>query len=180
MGVMSQPVRAILWLLAGGVGYEVIESVLSPRLEAALPAGGWHELGVPPAMFIPIEIAGLLVACAALAGLAAVISAGMLWRGSDLAADLPVKFAYLGAWLFLASWPLETVFLFIRGNHVPGSPSGATIALATAGLLACQAVALWQVSGVRRDFRAAVGNDAGDDVGDDVGDNAGDDAREPV
>ncbi|HEX7590061.1 MAG TPA: hypothetical protein VF362_03690 [Demequinaceae bacterium] len=168
MGVTKPQVRAILWLLAGGVGHEVIESVLSPRLDAALPPGGWHQLGVPPAMFIPIEIAGLLVACAALAGLAAVISAGMLWRHFDLAADLPVRFAYLGAWLFLASWPLETVFLFIRGNHVPGSPSGAMIALASAGLLACQAVALWQVWRARRDFRAASRDDAGDDVVDDV------------
>jgi hypothetical protein len=166
---MTRPqVRAILWLLAGGVGYEVMESVLSPRLDAALPPGGWRQLGVPPAMFIPIEVAGLLVACAALAGFAAVISAGMLWRNFDLAADLPVKFAYLGAWLFVASWPLEAAFLFIRGNHVPGSPSGAMIALASAGLLACEAVALWQVWRARRDFRAARWEDAGDD------------AREPV
>jgi hypothetical protein len=165
--------RAILWLLAGGVGYAVIESVLSPRLEAALPAGGWHQLAVPPAMFIPIEIAGLLVAGAALAGLASVISAGMLLRKVELAADLPVKFAYLGAWLFLASWPLETAFLFIRGNHVPGSPSGATIALAAAGLLACQALALWQVWRARRDARAAAGDDARGEAGDDARGEAG-------
>jgi hypothetical protein len=161
MGVTRLHVRAILWLLAGGIGYVVIESILSPRLDAALPPGGWRELGVSAAMFIPIEIAGLLVSCAALAGLAAVISAGALWRGFDVSTDLPVKFAYLGSWLFLASWPLETAFLFIRGNHVPGSPSGATIALAAAGLLACQAVALWQVSRARRDFHAAVGTTQG-------------------
>ena len=152
---MKPGVRATLWLLAGGVGYEVIESVLSPRLDAPLPPGGWRELGVSASMFIPIEIAGLLVAGAALAGLAAAISAVMLWRGFDLSADLPVKFSYLGAWLFIASWPLETVFLFIRGNHVPGSPSGVSIAAATAGLLACQAIALWQVGRARRDFGAA-------------------------
>ena len=153
---MKRPnLRAILWFFAGGVGYEVIESVLSPRLDAPLPPGGWRELGVSASMFIPIEIAGLLVVGAALAGLAAVISAVMLWRRFDLSADLPVKFAYLGAWLFVASWPLETVFLFIRGNHVPGSPSGTAMAAYVAGLLACEAVALWQVWRARRDSRAA-------------------------
>ncbi len=56
-----------------------------------------------------------------------------------------------GAWVFVISWPLEAAFLFVRGNHVPGSPTGATTTLVVASLLACEAVALWQVWRARRD-----------------------------
>lgn len=146
MGVTRQPVRALLWLLAGVVGYIAIEGILTSRLNDLLPAGGWRELDVPPAMFFPIEIAALLVACAALAGLAAAASALLLWRGYALSRDLPAKFSRLGARLLIASWPFETAFLFLRGNHVPGSPSGGATALVAAGLLALEGVVLWRVT----------------------------------
>lgn len=153
----SANVRAMSWLGGGIVAYAVVESVLSPRIDAVLPAGGWKALGVNATMFIPVEIAGVLVAGAVLAELVAIACALMLWRGFLLPPDAPVDFAFLGAWVFVASWPLETVFLFIRGNHVPGSPTGAMTTLVVAALLACQVVALWQVGRARRAFRAAAG-----------------------
>jgi hypothetical protein len=150
----SANVRAMSWLGGGIVAYAVVESVLSPRIDAVLPAGGWKALGVNATMFIPLEIAGVLVAGAVLAELVAISCALMLWRGYPLSRDVPVDFAFVGAWVFIASWPLQAVFLFVRGNHVPGSPTGAMTTLVVASLLACQGIALWQVSRARRAFRA--------------------------
>jgi hypothetical protein len=151
----SPNVRAVSWLGGGIVEYAVVESVLSPRIDAVLPAGGWKALGVNATMFIPVEIAGVLVAGAVLSELVAIACAFMLWRGYLLTRELPADFAFVGAAVFVASWPLEAAFLFIRGNHVPGSPTGATMTLVVAALLACEVVALWQVWRARRDGRAA-------------------------
>jgi hypothetical protein len=164
MGVTSSSARgagnrAVAWLAAGIAAYTVAESIVSPSLEAPLPAGGWRELGVSAAMFIPIEVAGLLVAGAVLAEFAALASALLLWRGYALSGDTAAKFAYLGAWLFVASWPLEAVFLFVRGNHVPGSPAGWTTALFVAGLLAIEGATLWRVARARRDASDAPDRD---------------------
>ncbi len=145
--------RAAGWLAAGVVAYAVAESVVSRSLEDPLPEGGWAELGVSAAMFIPIEMAGLLIAATVFAAFVAVGAALILWRGYSIAPATPARFAYLGAWMFAASWPLEAVFLFVRGNHVPGSPSGFATSVFVASLLAIEGATLWLTWRERRASR---------------------------
>jgi hypothetical protein len=151
--------RAVAWLAAGIAAYTLAETIASPSFKAPLPAGGWRELGVSAAIFVPIEVAGLLVAGAVLAEFAALASALLLWRGYAIAGDTAAKFAYLGAWLLFSSWPLEAVFLFVRGNHVPGSPGGWATALFVAVLIAIEGATLWRVARARRDSGDAAQRD---------------------
>ncbi len=143
--------RAIGWLVAGLVGYLIVTAVIETKVKAALPEGGLLDLGIPAGVFILLEVAALFVVAAVLCALAALTSALILRRGVALSPDLPVKFAYLGARLLVASWPFHVAYLVVRGGYVPGSPAIAVVALVAAGLAVCEGGALWQVWRARRD-----------------------------
>ena len=142
--------RAILYFTGGGLAYVVLEELLRSRLQAS------GEPYLAPAAYIPIEIAGLMVAGAALAWMAAAGAELAIRKGIGLAGDLPSRFALLGAWLLALAGPIEGVWLLIRRTVVAGSPSWPSVALAMALIVACEWAALWQVRRARHEVAPTV------------------------
>lgn len=147
---------AVVALGAGGLAYGAIQALLSPAVLEVFPGGPWPN-DVPPAYLAwKVNVAGALVAVAALLGFAALVFA---WRGRGRADGDRRRVAALaaaGAGAFLASWPFETVFMVQRGNNVAGSPAGWVVALVCTALLACHvAAALAAVRATRLAYRSA-------------------------
>ena len=125
-----------------GVAYAAIQTVLSPAVSGVFPAGPWPDDVPPTYLAWKVDVAGTLVAVAALLGFAALVLAWRARHRADGDRRRVSGLALAGSVVFLASWPFETVFTFQRGNDVAGSPAGWVAALVCTALLGCEAVAV--------------------------------------
>jgi hypothetical protein len=128
--------RAVVVFGSAGLAYGAVQALASPALLGLFPGGPWPGDLPPGYLRWKVDVAGLLVAVAALLGGLALVAA---WRGSRA---VTARLCAAGAVLFAASWPFETVFLFQRGNDVAGSPSGLVTGAVAAAFLAGQVAAV--------------------------------------
>lgn len=151
--VTEAPVRSVVVFGASGLAYGAVQALASPATFGLFPGGPWPNDVPPRWLGWKVDVAGGLIAVAAMLGVAAILAAVIRRHAAAPARRvLPAKLAAIGAFVFAASWPFETVFLVQRGHEVAGSPPTAVTAVVCAAFLVCHGLAviatlqLWRVA----------------------------------
>ncbi|MET0160360.1 MAG: hypothetical protein ABW279_12830 [Acidimicrobiales bacterium] len=135
-----------LWALGtlavAGLVYGAIGALASPAAFGLFPGGPWPD-DVPPSYLAwKVDVASSFVAAAAACGALALLLRWRDRRDLDRSRSWVLRLSFAGSVLLLAGLPLETIFLFQRGNNVAGSPPGWAVTLVCLGYLISGLIAL--------------------------------------